>query len=434
MTIKQDSWQPPFEAIQSLTDGVMVPSVRRQKQRSLIDLEQVLKGYWNLGQNILLCWCFEEAGMRVLIAPHYFLARFSASLNDCAPADRLEALNGLFIRGLISGVRQLSKEDLAGTEKRLQLRSEFVPLTDSLDWQPLTGDIERLVKRYSISYVAQRAVLLFDIVNFSVLTPFEQASQLNSLSYSLNSAYNKLLKKNIEVHFSRTTTGDGYYVWNQLASARADLELFHFMLLVLADNAVARRHASSSNTVPDLKTGFSLGSHYEFFQVEGVNPSGSSYIVGDVTIDLARMLEQAQPGQIFIGDFSTRMPTSLREMAYLIDVDSQRFVERASKLMVSLRGIELSGQQIEGVHCYLSGEMDASAGQNVRRFRITDKHGRSRHAYNLRVNIYTGGGRPIILGQQDGCRRKVVSQRGEQRDVTTLAWSPPPGSIDSIGD
>ena len=56
-----------------------------------------------------------------------------------------------------------------------------------------------------------RAVILIDIAEFSLYTPFEQASQLNSLSYSLNSAYNKLLSRGIEINFARTTTGDGYY-------------------------------------------------------------------------------------------------------------------------------------------------------------------------------------------------------------------------------
>lgn len=430
MTAKQDTWQPATKA--SRQSGAKTKSRKNNTQgheQCLLDLEYALRKHWNLGQNILLCWCFEGQGVRIMIAPHYFLARYSASLNDCAPADRLEALNGMFIRGLISGKRQLSESDFQGTVQRLQLRSEVIELPKDVDRDALVSSVETLVTRFSMSYVAQRAVLLFDIVNFSLLTPFEQASQLNSLSYSLNSAYNKLLKKNIEIHFSRTTTGDGYYVWNQQISPRADLDLFHFMLLVLADNAVARRHSVDSNTVPELKTGFALGSHYEFYQVEGVNPSGSSYIVGEVTIDLARMMEQAKPGQIYVGDFATRMPTSLREVAYLIEVDTPRFVERASNLMVNLKGIELSGQQIEGVHCYLSGQMDASAGKSVRRFRITDKHGSTRHAYNLRINIYTGGGRPIILGLQDVCQSKSKGKR--PRGISTLLWSRPPGSIDA---
>ena len=58
-----------------------------------------------------------------------------------------------------------------------------------------TQIIEKMIRRYGINYVASRAVTLFDIVGFSLLTPFEQMTQLNSLSYSLNSAHAKMLER-----------------------------------------------------------------------------------------------------------------------------------------------------------------------------------------------------------------------------------------------
>ena len=51
-----------------------------------------------------------------------------------------------------------------------------------------------MIRKYGINYVPSRAVTLFDIVGFSLLTPFEQMTQLNSLSYSLNSAHSKMLE------------------------------------------------------------------------------------------------------------------------------------------------------------------------------------------------------------------------------------------------
>jgi len=70
---------------------------------------------------------------------------------------------------------------------------------------------DAVIARYGIGYTESRGVLLFDIAEFSLYTPFEQASQLNSLSYSMNSAYNKLQREGVDVNFARTTTGDGYY-------------------------------------------------------------------------------------------------------------------------------------------------------------------------------------------------------------------------------
>ena len=361
-------------------------------------LEKALREHWNLGQKLLLCWAPTDSGIDVLMAPHYFLAQFSASLNDCAPVDRLEALNGSFIRKLISGVRQMNLREFESSARRLDLSPCHIklpiPIQRDLAAQLAT---EAIARRYSISYVESRAVLLFDIVEFSRFTPFEQASQLNSLSYSLNSAYNKLLKHNINIEFARTTTGDGFYIWNRDTSAAANIHLFHFMLLVVANNTIAYGKGRPG-TVPLIRTGFQVGSHYEFSQAEGLNPTVSSYIVGDVTIDLARMLESAGSGQIVIGDFVTSIPTSLREGAYLVEVDTIRFVERIRKNIELLKGLELSGEQVKSIHCYLTGETGPSGGETIRGFKISDKHGFSRLVYNIRINIRTDSGSSVLMG------------------------------------
>lgn len=391
------------------------------QRENLRFLEGALRQQWNLGQNILLCWCIDDIGVQALVVPHYFLSNFSSSLNNTAPKDKLDALNGRFMREMIAGKRLMELDEFESTARRLEIIPTEIHLPIPLQREPVLIDsIEAMVKRYSITFVKNRAVLLYDIVNFSLAMPFEQASQLSSLSYSLNAAYNKLLKKNIKINFNRTTTGDGYYVWHSDTSPRANMELFQFMLLVVADNAIAHRKAKA-NTVPLIRTGFHIGSHYEFYQVEGLNPSMSSYIVGDVTIELARMIDLAMPGQVFIGDYQVPVPTSAREGAYLIDADSQHFVERAGKHMEALRGLELSGEKIESIHGYLTGETGASAGQSVRRFRITDKHGRSRNVYNMRINIQTGKGRPILLGVQDSHLPKRSFQGTDRTALSAVA-------------
>lgn len=383
-------------------------------------LDRTLKQHWNLGQNILLCWTQDALGVQFLVAPHFFLGNFTSSLTDCAPVDRLEALNGSFVRALISGPRYLPLDEFQGAASRLELIPLQVELPVQLILREAVVDaIDSMVRRYSITYVKSRAVLLFDIVNFSLVAPFEQTSQLNSLSYSLNSAHSKLRQNNIEVNFSRTTTGDGYYVWHQDDSPRGNMELFQFMLLVLADNAIAQRSAKPDRigqTVPKIRTGFHLGSHFEFYQVEGLKPGMNSFIVGDVTIELARMLDIAAPGQVFIGDFQTQVPTSGRESAYLITADTVRFVERATRQLQESAVMRLSGKQIKSLHCFLTGVTGASGGQSVRRFRITDKHGLSRNAYNLRVNIRVSDSHiPIILGLQEN----YLPNRGDRWPATS---------------
>lgn len=398
--------------------SVSLDGLTQVQQANIQFLEQALKQHWQLGKHIFLSWCMDEEGIQVLRVPHYFLGKFSTSLNDCAEVDRLDALNGQFIRQLISGSRELPVDDFIGAARRLDLTPTKIelPVPIGLDVN-VHRAIDTLIRRYSISYVDSRAVLLFDIVNFSVVSPFEQISQLNSLSYSMNSAYNKLLKKGIEINYSLTTTGDGFYVWHQKVSPQANIDLFYFMLLVIADNAMARRYsAGDGNVVPQLRTGFHIGSHYEFYQTEGENPSMTSYIVGDVTIELARMLELSRAGQIFVGEFDTVVPTSMSESAYLIDANTDNFVKRVSKHLAVLNGIEISDRAIENAHCFLTGESGSSAGNIIRRFRITDKHGRSRNAYNLRVNIHTDSSRPLILGAQDS----NLPKQQRFRDPNTL--------------
>ena len=46
----------------------------------------------------------------------------------------------------------------------------------------------------------------------------------------------------------------------------------------------------------------------------------------------------------------------------------------------------------------MTGETSVFGGESIHRFKITDKHGLSRNAYNLRVNIQMTQGRPILLG------------------------------------
>ncbi len=94
-------------------------------------------------------------------------------------------------------------------------------------------------------------------------------AMLNSLSYSVNSAYGQLMSKNIKIDFARTTTGDGFYIWTRATTVEANTELYRLMMMILADNAVAQRKARSS-WVPKLRAAFHVGEHYEFQQVEGL--------------------------------------------------------------------------------------------------------------------------------------------------------------------
>ncbi len=364
--------------------GEAISIVQRGNLKSL---EATLRKQWRLGQNIVLCWSSNEKGIMALLVPHYFLGNYSASDGDSDERD-----NEAFIRQLISGRRRKDREEFFEIASRFNVSATFIKLSEPLEEDPrLIDSVEQIIKRYGLSYVENRAVLLFDIAEFSLYTPFEQASQLNSLSYSMNSAYNKLLGQGIDINFARTTTGDGYYVWNRDISDGADRDLLYFLLLVIADNAIARE-ASKGNTVPVIRMAYHIGSHYELYQAEGVNPTVFSYIVGDVTIELARMLDLAQPGQLYVGDFQVPLPD---EAAGGL-VDTPAYLAYCSEQLQKLYGIQLAGEAISSMSCD-----PARTGGVPRRFRLTDKHGISRAAYSLQIDIALESGREFTLGLTD---------------------------------
>ena len=152
---------------------------------------------------------------------------------------------------------------------------------------------------------------------------------------------------------------------------------------MLADNAIAQKKATH-NTVPRLRACFHVGSSYEFHQSEGLNPTLYNYIVGDVTVDVARVIERAMPGQILVGDFRAEMPTGDAQGGASHIVESADFVELAMRNVEQLAGLELSGERVDAIRCYLTGTKLANGQFTVRRITVNDKHGISRRVYNAK--------------------------------------------------
>ena len=374
------------------------------RQRSnLVHLEGCLHQHWSLGQNTILSWAPLDDGLLILVVPHYAIAEYASP----QAGSNSSKVSARFITELISGDRQLTLTQMQKVARLLEVKPVSLQLRQPLTGHPVeTQIIEKMIRRYGINYVASRAVTLFDIVGFSLLTPFEQMTQLNSLSYSLNSAHAKMLEQDVGINFARSSSGDGFYVWNRDDGLEANVNLYHFMHIVLADNAIARSK-SSSKAVPRLRACFHVGACYEFHQAEGLNPTMHDFIVGDVTIELARMIEAALPGQILVGDFLADLSTEYVDPAQTqANLDAVTFLQRAQGNLSKLSGMEFSGERVTAIKCYLTGE-DMGGGQfNIRRLHIKDKHGLSRVAYNAKVNIYRETAQPILLGIED---RKLVA-------------------------
>jgi hypothetical protein len=375
------------------------------RQRSnLHELDRQLHRHWNLGRNMVLAWCPHDSSALLLVVPHYAIAQYAAADRQRASApddDRRD-----FIMRLLTGPRRFSLRQIQNASKLLNTQLCEVALRSPLRGDPAEARvIDRLVRRYGISFVPNRAVALFDIVGFSLLEPFEQMTQLNSLAHSLNSAHSRMLGNRMPVNFARSTTGDGFYIWNRDLSIEANTSLYHFMHLALADNAIARRKARG-RTVPLLRACFHVGGCYEFYQAEGLNPTIYSHIVGDATIDLARMIDRAMPGQILVGDFTAALPATEQADCDLIRLDTIHFVSRAQATLERLNGLELSGERIESIKCYLTGRARTDGTFTVRRIEISDKHGLTHNVFNAKINIYRRAAEPIFLGIEDRLLRE----------------------------
>jgi len=114
------------------------------------------------------------------------------------------------------------------------------------------------------------------------------------------------------------------------------------------------------------------------------------------------MCERALPGQVIVGDFDApiRVPHG-DDIDSIHRINAVEFIERTQATLSSLEGLVLSGDGIESIKCYLTGTRQSDGSFTIKRYRIRDKHGFSRLAYNAKINIYRRNADPIFLGIQD---------------------------------
>lgn len=358
------------------------PALSPQARQSLSILDDLLFEVWNLGENIILVWTHDARELRFLAVRHYTV---------------IEASNPQFINKILAGPKFVPPGEFESIRSVLEDASHVVRTSCAPGDEPNRDLVTRLVTRYGVSLVRERAVVLLDAVGFSLRSPLEQVAMLNSLSYSVNSAYRQLLSKDVRINFARTTTGDGFYIWSTIRTVEANIALYKLMMLILADNAVAQRKAIRF-PVPRLRAAFHVGEHYEFYQVEALNPTTFGFIVGQVTIELSRMIAKALPGQILLGDFNIEMKDGGSDD--VVRYSTFEFVEKMTATLDQLKGLIVAGDRIDNIRCYLTGQAVRDGHFLVGRYEIRDKHGLTRSVYNAKINIHRDQAEPIYLGIQ----------------------------------
>lgn len=342
---------------------------------SVDELNAFLAKQWGYGRNLVVGWSLMRVGLRLIIAPRSRIFQVAGSDPRIVRGERLMSQDELHRRA-----RQLNVETIS-----LSVSKQFGEGPGRIS----LSAVEVLMRRYSIIETENRGVLLFDITSFGRLPPLGQVAQLSYLDHAINIAQRVVSDARIHVEVSRSTTGDGFYCWNRREGFDADANIFAFKAITLCLLKYMMQH-ETDKFIPNIKTCGSIGSHYTYFSVERLNPRGSNYIVGDVTIQLARLMEAAEPGQILIGNFMR--PTPGGEVFTPKD-----FAEIVNDKLRAFCGRKLFGSKLREAKFYLTGrEVDRT--HMVDRFAVEDKHGFKHIAFNGKINFHFDDGSSIFLG------------------------------------
>jgi len=141
----------------------------------------------------LFNWVPCVKGMDLLIIPHYTISEFFAATDDQISnpssdpddsdyTDSYTRQPSSVIEEVIAGSKKRDNRELLYLSKLLGYDSQRIDLPFTPGEEVPYGIVESIVKRYSISFAEDRAVALFDIVGFSLLSPLDQVTQLNSLN------------------------------------------------------------------------------------------------------------------------------------------------------------------------------------------------------------------------------------------------------------
>lgn len=343
---------------------------------------------WSFGSNALVSWSATRHGIDILTIPKVRL------FNLENPHERV-----------FRGPRRLDPDMFRQVSRSLETQPVEIRLDFAIG-DPKVGlgpeDVEEIFRHYATLKTDHRAVVLLDIVGFSKHTPEAQASQLSTLEFALNIAEESCRQKMLPIEMRRSTTGDGFYIWNRLTGPDADVALFVLMSLFLTYYSALKRGITEKDAAPDIRTAASVGSHYSFHNPGRNVYTSDEYIVGDVTISVARLIGQTKSHQIVIGAFTR--PGHDGNTIY----SAEMLIALAGQELEKFRGMPLFGNPVERFAFYLTGPKRADGSFVNQKMRIIDKHGFEHLCYNSKVNVFVTDDEPYFAGLQhsDLTRRK----------------------------
>ena len=217
-----------------------------------------------------------------------------------------------------------------------------------------------------------------------------------------------------------TESRQGVYVWNRNVGLLADIALYNATLLALAYNAAARQLANTE-TVPRLRCGIHFGSHYEYYQGSGARSDNNGFIVGDVTINLARLISKAQTNQLLVGSYTrtfTDIDEQWRDLMGVPTIDTPTFMALAQNEQNKLVGLPVPGGKIRSVKAYFTGPRVSENEFSIRKYYVKDKHGIEHPCFNAKFNMTTSSNENIFFGLLDKDLDKFDARVDEDEDIT----------------
>ena len=354
-----------------------------QSTASLRALHGALYDLWQLGGSALVGWRPTRDGLEVLTAPKIRLFNAKDLPRRVFAGDRL------------MGRQTFTEVAAALGSQSTELRTPQ-PIGEEPGALPLAA-VEATFSQFAVMKTDHHAVILLDIVGFSRFSPEEQACQLATLEFALNIAAQAASEQGVELELRRSTTGDGFYVWNRFKGFAADVNLVTTLVLFLTYHSLLRQRVKIAAAVPTIRTAVSIGSHYSYRQPDREGRrEAPEYIVGDVTILLARLMAQAAAEQIIIGDF--QRPND--QIGQTLSVD--QFVQVVAKRVEDLKDLSILGHSLQRLAFYLTGPKQADGSFGIQKLHIVDKHGFEHVGYNGKINIFLQSGETFYCGLQHG--------------------------------
>lgn len=367
------------------------------------ELENGLKRISGFGSTVIVGWRYVPDGLEFLHVSSYDLPRVAKRFENLLHPARFLPDQGDWQLALKMGCR--------ATPLKLSFG-----INESAEIQQFVND---LLGKFSVTAIDCRAVALFDMVSFSVHSPFEQITQINVLSNAIIRAANICKRAEMPIDVRLSTTGDGFYVWNNTTGLWADVALFCTTCLAIAHTQAARALAEP-NTVPRIRACIGNGPHYEYYQTTGGSQERSSYIVGDVTIELARLIGSALENQLLISDASRELAGEDLQWGQqfgVTSIDAPGFAALAQEHLQKLKGTGIPGGKIGTIKTYLTGPRQSENSFAIRKYYVTDKHGLNHGCYNAKLNTVLEKGTELQYGRLDRDLEGFKARWDENEDL-----------------